>query len=262
MELCACERWTVKARPRHVVMVMLIPVLLMMAACEASPAPETPAVEERAAPEAPEAQEEADAAAIRAEHLFPLEAWTRSFEMIDGDRAGEQLPLVLRQPDPDEPGEWVLEFDNLDTIYLQTDAQGDIEMVRFDLPAETFSVVYDPPVRLLPAEIRPHVRIEEESTAHVYDLETGELEHTGEVTHKVKFASRSRFASDVGEWEGYLIPIEHEIDLPRAHVRIDLAGGYVPELGVVYRRMDYTREAFLGLFGNTERRAAVLADDP
>lgn len=255
MQLFAYECRMLEARPSHGIVVMLVG-MLFAAACETPPDPELSAVEERVA------QHGAKAAALRAEHLFPLASWTRRFEMIDGERVGEQLPLVLRRPDPDEPGEWVLEFDDLDTIYLQTNVRGDIEMVRFDLPAEAFSVVYDPPVRLLPAEIRPHIRIEEESTAYVYDLETGDLEHTGEVTHKVKFASRSRFTSDVGEWEGYLIPIEHEIDLPRAYVRIDLAGGYVPELGVVYRRMDYTREAFLGLFGNTERRAAILAEDP
>lgn len=236
-------------------LIFVLTGLIFTAAC--SEALKTSAAQE------PETRDEVEAAAIQAEDLFPLEPWARRFKMVDGERVGEQLSLALREADPDEPGEWVLEFGDLDTLYMQADEEGNIELVRFDLAAEDFAVVYDPPVRLLPAEIRPHLRIEEESTVRVYDLESGELEHTGEVTHRVKFASRSRFVSDVGEWEGYLIPIEQEIDLPQAQVRIDLAGGYVPDLGLVYRRMDYTREPiFLGLFGKTERRAAVLAEEP
>ena len=236
-------------------LVFVLTGLICTVAC--SEAVETPVAQE------PEARHEVEATAIQAERLFPLEPWVRTFEMVDGERLGEQLLLALRQAEPEEPGEWVLEFGDLDTIYVQVDDEGSIELVRFDLPAEGFAVIYDPPVRLLPAEIRPHLRIEEESTVRVYDLETGELEHTGKAMHMVKFASRSRFVSDVGEWEGYLIPIEQAIDLPRAHIRIDLAGGYVPNIGLVYRRMDYTREPiFLGLFGKTERRAAVLAEEP
>lgn len=200
--------------------------------------------------------------AIRAEHLLPLEARTHVFQIIDGDRRGEQVPLSLRRPEADEPGEWVLQFSDLNTLYLRTDAEGNVMILRLDLPEEDYAVTYDPPVRMLPAEIRPHERIDEQSTASVWSLESGELEHTGQVSHKVKFATRTRLLTEAGVWDGYVVPIEHEIDLDQADVQIDLAGGYVPGLGLVYRRMHYTHQAFFGLFGESRYRAAVLAEEP
>jgi hypothetical protein len=199
--------------------------------------------------------------AIRAQDLLPLEPRTRLFQIIDGDRIGEKLPLSLRRTGPQEPGQWVLEFSDLNMLYLRVRAEGDVEIVRLDLPAEGHAVVYSPPVRMLPAHIRPHIHIEEQSVARVYDLETGKLKHTGQVTHKVRFASRSRLVTEVGAWDGYLIPVEHEIDLGAANVQLHLVAGYVPGLGIVYRRMDYTR-LVLGIFGQTERRTAVLAEEP
>ncbi|MEX2672439.1 MAG: hypothetical protein WD294_10050 [Phycisphaeraceae bacterium] len=198
--------------------------------------------------------------AVRAEHLLPLQVRERTFRVIDGERLDERLPLELRRTRGEEPGEWVLEFSDLNTLYLSVHPEGALTIVRLDLPSEDFAVVYDPPVRMLPAEIRPHEQIVERSTVRVYSLETGELEHTGNVEHKVLFASRSRLTTDVGVWDGYLIPIEHKIDIPWADVRLDLAGGYVPEVGIVYRRMEYTRTS-IGLFGETVRRAAVLSEE-
>ena len=199
--------------------------------------------------------------AVRAEHLLPLNERTRTFRVIDGEQLDEHLPLALRRTQDDEPGEWVLEFSDLNTLYLSVNPQGHVMLVRLDLPSDDMAVVYDPPVRLIPAEIRPHERIEEQGAVRVYDLHTGNLEHEGHVEHKVQFASRSRFATDVGVWDGYLIPIEQDIDLPWADVQLELAGGYVPEVGIVYRRMYYTRTVAV-FFGETRRRAAVLAEDP
>lgn len=199
---------------------------------------------------------------IRAEHLLPLAPQSRTFKMIDGERVDELVTLSLRRAVAQEHGEWVLDFADFDKVYLSTDDRGSLTIVRIDLLEDSYAVVYDPPVRLLPSEIRPHVRIEERSVARVYDLNTGRLKHTGQVTHRVRYASRSRFTTPVGQFDGYLIPVEQEIDLGNASVIIDLAGGYVPDLGMVYRRMDYTREGFFGLFGETKRRAAVLAEEP
>lgn len=197
--------------------------------------------------------------AVRAEHLFPLNERTLTFRVTDGEKLDQRLPLSLRQARDEEPGEWVLEFSDLNTIYLSVD-EGHIMMERVDLPPDGQAVEYDPPVRMLPASIRPHVKIEEVSKARIYNLETGELERRGTVQHEVKFASRSSFATDVGEFEGYMIPIEQEINVPWASVRMELTGGFVPEVGIVYRRVDYTRN-ILGFFGETIRRTAVLSEE-
>ncbi|MFW6033042.1 MAG: hypothetical protein ACOCTI_06695 [Phycisphaeraceae bacterium] len=198
--------------------------------------------------------------AVQAEKLLPLRERTRPFRVIDGEQLDERLPLALRPTRGGEPGEWVLEFSDLNTLYLAVAADNAVEIVRLDLPEEDLAVVYEPPVRLLPAELRPQGQQEERSEVRVYGLESGEHEHTGEVRHKLHPPSRSRFRTDRGSMAGYLVRIEQQIDLPMTQVRLDLAAGYVSEFGMVYRRVDYTRET-AGLFGETLRRAAVLAEE-
>lgn len=199
-----------------------------------------------------------EAEAVQAEDLFPLNKRTHTFRVTDGEKLDQRLPLSLRPAKDGEAGEWVLEFSDLNTIYLSVD-EGNIMMERVDFPPDGQAVEYDPPLRMLPSEIRPHVKIEEESKARIYNLETGELERKGTVRHEVKFATRSSFVTDVGEYEGYMIPIEQQIDVPWASVRMELTGGFVPEVGIVYRRVDYTRKIF-GFFGKTTRRTAVLSE--
>lgn len=210
-------------------------------------------------PDAPAQEPEGKDQVMHPEHLFPLNQRKRTFRFTDGEKLDERLQLSLHRAPDEKPGQWVLEFSDLSTIYLSVDA-GRVMIKRLDLLPEGRAVEYDPPVRMLPAEIRPDVRIEEVSKAKIYDLETGELERKGTVRHEVQFASRSSFTTDVGVFEGYRIPIEQEINVPWASVRLELTGGYVPEVGLVYRRVDYTQST-LGFFGETIRQTAVLAEE-
>ena len=45
-------------------------------------------------------------------------------------------------------GTWVLEMDDLTTLYLRRDEEGNVLVVRMDLPREGYAVVYTPAVTL------------------------------------------------------------------------------------------------------------------
>lgn len=196
---------------------------------------------------------------VRGEALLPLTERQRMFEIVEGDRRGELVNLVLRRTRDGELGTHVLRMSDLNTLYLRRNDEGDVEVLRLDLPRENRAVVYEPAVRLIPGQVRPRLRVEEAGLARVYDLETGEFQRRGAVQHAVKEVSRARFHTPGGEQAGYMVVIEHSIDLDLGELRMEMECGYVPGEGMVYRHLRYTIEK-LGLFGSTTRRTAVLAE--
>ena len=203
---------------------------------------------------------------VPAEQLLPLEPQQRTFQIVAGDNRGDLMPMILRearqaQPgEPGEPGEWVLEMDDLNVLVLEKDEEGNVLIVRMDLPRDGYMIVYQPPVRLIPSRITPDLRVEERSQASVHDPQTGQLQHTGDVTHTIKRVTRTRFDTPEGTQQGYMVITEHAIALGLANVEMEMEAGYLPGDGLVYRHIRYTITR-LGIFGDTTRRTAILVDD-
>jgi hypothetical protein len=236
--------------------------VLAMMSCQRPPDPAGPA--QAAARQAPGVPPQVPAAEmdlpmVPAEEILPLVAQRRMFEIVEGDGRGQRMPLVLRPAATGERGTWVLEMDDLTTLYLERDASGNVLVVRMDLPGEGYAIVYQPPVRLIPSRLHPELRIEEQSQARVLDLATNALEHQGPALHTIKSVTRTRFDTPGGEQEGYMVVIEHSINLRGANLSLDLEGGYLPGEGMVYRRLRYTIMR-IGLFGSTTRRTAVVVE--
>lgn len=234
---------------------------------------DAPPTADRDTPEEPEdlPEQESDLPVVPAEQLLPLEPQKRTFEIVAGDDRGDLMPMILREARqeepseagapgaPGEPGEWVLEMDDLNILFLEKDDEGNVLIVRMDLPREQYMIVYDPPVRLIPSRLVPDLRVEEYAQARVYDPQTRELQHTGEVTHTIKRVTRARFDTPDGLQEGYMVITEHAIDLGPADIELEMEAGYLPGDGLVYRHIRYTVTR-LGIFGNTTRRTAILVE--
>lgn len=212
-------------------------------------------------------EDETELPVVPAEQLLPLEPQQRTFKIVAGDNRGDLMPMVLREArrgdpgDPGEPGEWVLEMDDLNILFLERDDDGNVLIVRMDLPREGYMIMYQPPVRLIPSRITPDLRIEERAQASVHDPQTGQLQHTGDVTHNIKRVTRTRFDTPDGPQQGYMVITEHAIALGPANVELEMEAGYLPGDGMVYRHIRYTITR-LGIFGNTTRRTAILVDEP
>jgi hypothetical protein len=206
---------------------------------------------------APERQTELPA--VPAQELLPLEPQQRTFEIVAGANRGDRVPMILREARQGEPGAWVMEMDDLNILFLEEDDEGNVLILRMDLPREDFIIVYNPPVRLIPSRLTPDLRVEEYSQASVLDPQTGELQHTGEVTHTIKRVTRTSFDTPQGVQQGYMVITEHEIELGPANVELEMEAGYLPGDGMVYRHIRYTITR-LGIFGTTTRRTAILVD--
>jgi hypothetical protein len=204
-------------------------------------------------------ERQTDLPVVPAQQLLPLEPQQRTFEIVAGDNRGHRMPMILREARRGEPGEWVMEMDDLNILFLEEDDEGNVLILRMDLPREKFVIVYDPPVRLIPSRVTPDLHVEEYARASVLDPQTGKLQHTGEVTHTIKRVTRTRFDTPKGVQKGYMVITEHVIKLGPADVELDMEAGYLPGDGMVYRHIRYTITR-LGIFGTTTRRTAILVD--
>ena len=187
--------------------------------------------------------------------LLPLEAREDLFKVIEGEGTGEQIRQQLVES---EEGVYVLTFGDRNRLFLTKDADGALVIARLELLDENKGVAYDPAVPLLPASIRPGRAYEYASQARVYDLETREVTHSGTARHRINEIARGQFDTDIGQTRGYLVTLDHRVNLPLATVTIDLEVGYEPGYGIVYRRMRSNVQK-LGLFGESATRSAVIS---
>lgn len=207
----------------------------------------------------PDGAFEQEVPTVSGEQLLPLGERTRLFRIISGDGAGEEAKQTLRRAGKDEPGEWVLELNGLNVLYLRHDDEGAVEMVRMDLPREDRAVTYLPAVRMIPARLHPRLSEIGTGTARIYNLESGERTRLGAYRHEIEQVARARFDLPSGMVDGFLVVLDHSIDVDFGEVRLELEAGYVPGEGLVYRHLRYTRQK-LGLFGETIRRTSVLTE--
>ncbi len=193
---------------------------------------------------------------IEAEELFPLVAGESTFEVVDGDGEGRQVVLELSAADGE--GRWELRFDDYNILHLLRLRNGGVLLTRLDVLTEGQTVLYEPPVVLLPHRIVPDRTWSGTGRARILNFETQELLHKGEYRHRVLPITRERFVTPTAEYEGFLVPIEQTIDLEApAVIRLWLDCGFVPGEGLVKRSMKFVVDKPLW-FGSTTRRTAEL----
>lgn len=195
----------------------------------------------------------------QAAELMPLEAREQQFRVIEGAGEGERPTLAL-EPAADAPrGEWRLQLEGFNEIYLQRAEDGSIEITQIRLPEENNRIVFEKPLTLLPAQLQAGETYTEQTTARIYDTQTGEQTRSGSVQHEVTPVGAMRFDLPAGQERGYLVRMQQTVDLDNADLDLNLEAGFVPGEGMVHRRLQYTIEK-LGLFGDTTTRTAVLAE--
>lgn len=194
---------------------------------------------------------------LRAPHLLPLSPHVRDFRVTEGAHEGRTLQQRLVQGQ--SRGQWELELEGYNRLYLQRGASGDLMLSRIDLIDQHMAVVYDPAVTFIPAEVPASVSLVERANVTVYDLQTGEQTRTGTATHEIESISRTNFNTPVGVLGGFLEVVEHRIDTALANVSMDMEIGYVENQGIVARRIRFTTEK-IGLFGDTTTRTVKIAE--
>lgn len=193
---------------------------------------------------------------VEAGQLFPLIPGESTFEVVDGDGEGRQVVLELRPADGEN--RWEVQFGDYNILHLLEHRDGSVLITGFDVLTEGQTVLYEPPVVLLPNRIVPDLTLSASGRAMIVNRETQELMHKGEYQHRVLPITRERYVTPAGDYEGFLVPIEQTIDLESPVViRLWLDLGFFPGKGLVKRSMKFVVDKPLW-FGSTTRRTSEL----
>ena len=188
--------------------------------------------------------------------LFPLVPGESTFEVVDGDGEGRQVVLELISADGE--GRWELRFGDYNILHLYEHRDGSVLLTGLDVLTQGQTVLYEPPVVLLPNRILPDQTWSASGRATVVNRETQETVHKGEYQHRVMPITRERYATQAGDYEGFLVPIEQTIDLEApAVIRLWLDLGFFPGKGLVKRSMKFVVDKPMW-FGSTTRRTAEI----
>ncbi|MFO8047147.1 MAG: hypothetical protein R6U30_14930 [Halomonas sp.] len=193
---------------------------------------------------------------VEAGELFPLVPGESTFEVVDGDGEGRQVMLELSAADGE--GRWEVRFGDYNILHLSKLRDGSVLLTGLEVLTQGQTVLYEPPVVLLPNRIVPDRTWSASGRATVVNRETQEVEHTGEYQHRVMPITRERYTTPAGDYEGFLVPLEQTIELEaQAEIRLWLDLGFFPGKGLVKRSMKFVVDKPMW-FGSTTRRTAEL----
>lgn len=191
--------------------------------------------------------------------LLDFEPYKHAFKVIDGDGRGKTRTLMMAATD--DKASHKLVFESYNRMYLKRDAQtGDILCTQLDILDENTGVVFVKPIPLLPRSMTPGDQRVFKTRVDVINLESGKVDHQGQAVHRIEPPTKMEFQTPAGTYTGYLVTIDHEIDLDLAKVKLTVDLGLVPGQSLVYRRMKFTKEK-LGMFGETVARTIALAEE-
>jgi hypothetical protein len=194
---------------------------------------------------------------VTAAELIPLTSSHKEFKIIDGKDQGRLVPLTF-QADPGDEKRWKLSFGDYGRISLRS-SSGALIMDRLDLFNNKSYVIYEPALRVLPAEIDSAGAIVRQTGYKMYSVETGKLKRAGLVTHLVKRISRSQFSTPAGLIDGYHIEIEHKMDMEYySQLLLTVGLGCRVDEGLVYGSAHYRLKKLGGLLTETKTSAAAL----
>jgi hypothetical protein len=195
---------------------------------------------------------------IAAAQLIPLTTSQKEFKIVDGKDQGRLVPLTF-QPDPSVEKGWKLSFGDYGGLSLRSNS-GALVMDRLDLLKSKSYVVYEPALRVLPAEIESTGALMRETGYKMYSVETGKLKRAGRVTHVVKRVSRLQFVTPAGLIDGYYIEIEHRMDMEyQSQLLLTVGLGCGLDQGLVYGSARYRLSKLGGLLTETKTSAAALS---
>ncbi len=155
-------------------------------------------------------------------------------------------------------GGWELRFGDCNILHLLELGDGSVLLTGLGVLTQGQTVLYEPPVVLLPNTIVPNRTWSASGRATVVNRETQEVIHKGEYRHRVVPITRARFSTPAGDYEGFLVPIEQTVDLEApAVIRLWLDLGFFPGKGLVKRSMKFVVDKPMW-FGSTTQRTAEL----
>lgn len=195
---------------------------------------------------------------VTAIELIPLTRSQKEFKIIDGKDQGRLVPVTF-QADPTDEKRWTLNFGDYGRISLRN-SSGALMMDRLDLFNSKSYIIYEPALRVLPAELDSIGTVVRQTGYKMYNAQTAKLKRAGRVTHLVKRISRSQFSTPAGLIDGYHIEIEHKMDMEYySQLLLTVGLGCRLDGGLVYGSAQYNLRKLGGLLTETKTSTAALS---
>ncbi len=204
-----------------------------------------------------------DRESLDGQSLLPLEASSRPMAVTDGDGEGRALELEITQAPDDgaSAARWEIRMGDLNTVAVHRNDAGDVMIDSLEIVDKGMRVMYDPPVPLLRADLRPERENVVESHARILDAASGELKYEGPVRHAINLVTSATLQLPAGRTDVTYVGIHHIIDLDNAKIDAALEQGYKAGVGIVYRRLRTTIEKPMWM-GSTVVRAIEATELP
>lgn len=182
----------------------------------------------------------ADAHAVRAAELWPVGARAGRVVVTDEGKAHD-VQDVTAEVAPGA-GVWRMTVGSFWVVDVVRGADGGVSAIREVEAAEERRVEYDPPLPLLPAELRAGEPIVFTSAVKLYNHANGALEATGECTATYTLLGMksvdvgSRPPGDTGTGAACVVQVERRYKLPLVGVEMHILSAYEPGRGPIAGR--------------------------
>jgi DUF3108-like len=194
--------------------------------------------------------------AYTAAELFPLRAWSGEY-VVSSPPEAEPAPAPF-QLEPAEGGRWRWQFPGDHEVHLTKDADGSL-LIAADVDfTQAAHVDYDPPLRRLPATLKPGEAYEGESKMVVKHTANGAVRDQGTCAYKVELIESRAVDTPAGRFDAAIVRMTRSIKLNLAQVEVTIVTAYAPGVGVVAEYVDRNTKA-LGLFTIQSREKLLLS---
>jgi hypothetical protein len=181
-----------------------------------------------------------DGRAVRASELWPAQARAGRVVVTDEGKAHD-VQDVTAEVDPGA-GVWRMTVGNFWVVDVVRGQDGSVSALKEIEAAEERRVAYDPPLPLLPAELRAGEPMEFTSAVRLYNHANGALEATGECTatytllgtKAIKSNGPSRNESE--QSTAYVVEVQRHYKLPLVSVEMRILSTYAPGRGPIAGR--------------------------
>ncbi len=160
--------------------------------------------------------------------LYPLIEHTGTLSRTLDAKNTQTLAYRLEQVSEKQ---WVLRIKGVRTTHLQQADDGSILITREDEFADAVSVMYDPPLVALPAQIAMQRPIHSKSKMTVNNLKNGSPRDHGSCEYQVQLLGTRPITTESGTYDSYVVQTHRLIKLNLASASINTKTSYAPGRG-------------------------------
>jgi len=193
------------------------------------------------------------AGAVTATQLLPPQSREATFAWTDGPAQGQTCGL---QFEPSDAGAFIATLEDQNVSRLEQMGGAWLLTGEDDLD-EQVTITYDPPLLVLPAEMKVGEPFATECNMTVRNLDSGAPRDRGTCAVEIELLGRRTIDVAGVAAEVFVVRSTRRLDLKLADVTVTITTSYQPQVGVVAEHVHRHVKA-IGLFERTVEEARVV----